>query len=403
MKVALVHRFFWRPGAVPAVVREWAGHLEAGGHEVAVFASDVRPAGPECQMPNARCQTIPDQTQGESAQERRTPTGSAGRRTYVPVGLGRGRLFDWAGLVFAARLFAALWRRRRPPPDLILAVDSTAYFGAWLAGRLLRVPAIMAFQGWIYSPGKRGVYPTTVAWLYRLSVAFCVRWAPMIGCLSREIYDGLRARGAPAGRLWFAPNCVDLALWRTPKEGAHRRAERRALFVGRFSPEKGLRYLLEAAPSVLARLPNVRFVLVGGDEGEDGEFHAMARRLGIMDRVDFCGVVPREALPMVYGDADVLAVPSLAEGHPLAPMEALACGTPVVGSDIPGLNETVADGSNGLLVPPRDPSALADALCRLLGDEALLDRLSRAARPSVERFAWEPRVRELAELLPRLR
>ena len=373
MKVALVHRFFWRRGAVPAVVREWADHLEAAGHEVVVFASDG------------------------------CPRQSTGRRSYVGVRLGKGRAFDLGGFAFALRLLAELWRRRGGPPDLVLCVDSTAYFGAWVAGKLLRIPAIMAFQGWVYSPGKRGLYATTVAWVYKLSVHFCARAAPMIACISREILEGLRARGAPPERLWLAPNCVDLEVWNTGKAGAHRRAERQALFVGRFTPEKGLRYLLEALPAVLERLPRVRVRLVGGDEADDGQFHQMARRLGVADRVDFGGVVPREELPAMYAEADVLVVPSLAEGHPLAPIECLACGTPAVASDIAGLNETIDDGVNGLLVPPRDPAALADALCRVLGDGELLDRLSRAARPSVERFAWEPRVRELAELCERMR
>ncbi len=373
MRVALVNRFFKRPGAVPAVVREWADHLEAAGHEVAVFASDV-----------------------EAAE-------STARRAYVPVRLGKGKAFDRGGLAFAVRLFLALEGRRQARPDAILAVDSTAYLGAWLAGKRLRVPSVMAFQGWIYSAGKRGIYPRTVTWVYKLSVAFAARWAPLIGCLSREIYDGLRARGTPPERLWLAPNCVDPAAWATGKQGAHRRGERLALFVGRFTPEKGVRYLIEAAAEVAARLPNVRFLLVGGEEGEDGEFHAMARRLGVRDRVEFRGPVPREALRAVYADADVLVVPSLAEGHPLAPMEALACGTPVVGSDLPGLRQTVEEGVNGVLVPARDSAALARALCGVVGDEEVLDRMSRAARGSIERFSWDRRVAEFESLVARLR
>ena len=373
MKVGLVHRYFWRSGAVPAVAREWADHLEAGGHEVVVLASDVRPA-----------QSTP-------------------RRAYVAVRLGRAKTFDLGGLAFALRLLVALWRRRRQPPDVLLVVDSTAYFGAWLAARVLRVPAIMAFQGWIYSPGKRGVYRPTVAAIYKLSVHFCIRFAPLIACLSREIRDGLLARGARGDRLWLAPNCVDLALWRTDKRGAHQREQRTVLFVGRFSEEKGLRFLLQAAPAVVARISEARFRLVGSDEPDDGEYRRMARELGVLAHVDFGGKLPREELPGIYADADVLAVPSLAEGHALAPMEALACGTPVVGSDIPGICDSVDDGATGLLVPPREPAALADALCGLLADPERLDSMSRAARPSVERFSWERRIREFPAVCARLR
>jgi glycosyltransferase involved in cell wall biosynthesis len=154
---------------------------------------------------------------------------------------------------------------------------------------------------------------------------------------------------------------------------------------------------------VLRRLPRVRFRLIGTEEPADGEYHQLARQLGVLDRVEFVGTVPRESLPAAYADADVLAVPSLAEGHALAPLEAVASGTPVVGSDIPGIRETVEDGVNGLLVPPGDPAALADALCRALGDAALLDRLTRAARPSAERFSWDARIREFPALVERVR
>ncbi|MBM4036594.1 MAG: GNAT family N-acetyltransferase, partial [Planctomycetes bacterium] len=429
LRVALVNRFFHRAGAVPTVVREWADHLEAAGHEVVVFASDVDPAGNTDRRtyvpvpmggarhrPEACATSVPTAPEACATS---VPTAPEACATSVPGAVAQAsrlwRAFDLAGLAFAWRLrrrisdfgfrisdFNPQSAIRNPQFDLLLCTDSTAYFGAWRACRRLGVPAIMAFQGWVYSPGKRGLYPRTVTWVYKLAVHFCVRRAPLIACISREIYDGFRGLGVPQERLWLAPNCVDLSAWDTGKAGAHRRAERRLLFVGRFSPEKGLRYLLEALPSVVARFPQVEALLVGTDEPDGGEFHQLARGLGVADSVRFGGVVPREALKELYADADLLVVPSLAEGHPLAPVEALACGTPVVGSDIPGLNETVADGVNGLLVPPRDPAALAEALCRALGDAELLDRLSRAARPSVERFAWEPRVRELAEVYSRL-
>jgi glycosyltransferase involved in cell wall biosynthesis len=373
MKAGLIHRYFWRPGAVPTVIREWADHLEAAGHKVVVFASDVDPV-----------QSTP-------------------RRTYVRVPAGQIRLFDLRGFAFAWRLLWAIWRLRGAGLDALLVVDSTAYFGAWLAGRLFRIPAIMALQGWVYSPGKRGIYPRSITWAYKLAVHFCIRAAPLIGCLSREIEQGLLARGAPPRRLWLAPNCINLSDWDTGKTAAHDREGRTVLYVGRFSPEKGLRFLLEAVPLVARQLPDVRFRLVGAEEPEDGEYHTMASRLGVADRVEFAGTVPREDLPAVYADADVLAVPSLAEGHALAPMESIASGTPVVGSDLPGISVTIQDGGNGLLVPPGDPQALAEALCRVLGDEALLDRLTRAARPSAEPFSWQQRVAEFPALCARLR
>lgn len=377
MRVALVNRFFWRPGAVPTVVREWAEHLEAAGHEVVVYASDVEAA-------------------------RSTP-----QRTYVPVRVGKLRIWDWGGLAFAWRLFWALWRGRRRPPDILLSLDSTAYLGACLAGRLLHFPTVMAFQGWIYNPERAKAYDRTVVWTYKFSVRFCARWAPVIACINLEIYNGLRALGVPPERLWLARNCVDLSAWDSGKAGAHKRValgtgERELLFVGRFSPEKGLEYLLEALPAVVARFPRARLLVLGGEEGEDGKLHELARRLGVADHVVFGGFVPREALREVYARADIMVAPSLAEGHALAPLECLASGTPVIASNVPGLNKTVQDGVNGLLVPPRDPRALAEAICRVLGDAELLDRFSRAARSSVAHFSWPHRVAELEAVCARL-
>lgn len=372
MRIAIVHRFFWRPGAVPAVARGWADHLEAAGHRVVALASDVDPAA------------------------------STERRTYARAALPHGKPFDLAGWVFAAGVLAALLRRRQRP-HAILCTDSTAYFGAWLAGRLLRAPAIMAFQGWVYSPGKRGVYPRTVAWMYKLSLHFAARHAPLVGCLNCQIRDGLRALGTPPRRLWYAPNCVDLDLWRSEKDGAHQRDRRQVLYVGGFREEKGIGVLAEAIPLVARRRPEARFRILGGEEPADGPVHRRLAEAGALASVDFGGLVPREELGEAYAQADVLATPSLAEGHPLAPLECLACGTPVVATAIPGLDETIEDGANGLLVPPGDAQALADALCRVLGDPALLDRLSRAARPSVERFDWAARVRELERRIEALR
>lgn len=366
MKVGLVHRSFWsRP-----LLRDWADQLEAARHQVIVFSDGV-----DAEM-------------------------STPRRRYVPVPMGRGASFDRAGFVFALRLYRAL---RRNPVDAVLCIDSTAYFGVWQATRWRRVPAVVILQGWIYSAGKAGVYPRTVTWAYKLGVHFCARWAPIIGCLSTEIYDGLLARGASPDRLWLVPNCVDLERWRTEKTGVRPGERREVLYVGGFRKEKGSDILFAAIPSVVERLPSVRFRVVGGEEPEEGPYHRFARRLGIDKQIDFKGFVAREELRELFASADVLVSPSLAEGHALAALECLACGTPVVASNIPGLRETVQHEVNGLLVPPLDPTALGDAIFRILTDIALLDRLSRAARSSVTSFSWSNRICEFHEVVARIR
>lgn len=364
MKVGLVHRSFWkRP-----LLRDWADQLEAAGHQVIVFSDGVDAGA------------------------------STPRRRYVPVPMGRGVLFDRAGLVFALRLYQEL---RNTPIDALLCIDSTAYFGAWAATHRRRVPAVMRFQGWIH--GKPGIYPCTVEWTYKLAVQFCARWAPIICCLSEEIYDGLLARGASADRLWMAPNCVDHERWRAAKTGVHSDGWREVLYVGGFRKEKGIDVLLEAIPHIVERFPKVRFRVLGGEEPEDGPYHRLARRLGVVDRIEFGGFVARDELPELFASADLLVSPSRAEGHAVAVLECLACGTPVVASDISGLRESVRHEVNGMLVPPSDPAALADAIVSMLSDGALLERLSRQARPSVAPFSWSERLREFAEITVQFR
>lgn len=373
MVVGVVNRFFWRRGAVPSVARGWAEHLEKAGHRVVVFASDVRP-------------------------DQDTPA-----RAHVRVRLGRVKWFDLGGLAFAARLVVALGARSRRLPDVALSMDSTAYLGLWAAWRLWGLRPVLFPQGWIYSPGRAEGYPRSVAWLYKASVCFAARFAPMVGCISHEILEGLKALGASGGRLWLAPNCIDLDRWRpAPGAVAPGAAGVRLLFVGRFSAQKGLRYLLEAFPAVVARHPAARLKLLGGEEDDEGPYHRLARELGVGHAVGFGGLVRQEALGAFYSAADVLVMPSISEGHALTPLECLACGTPVIASDIPGLRETVHHEVNGLLVPPAEPAALAEAICRVVEEPGLLGRLRRAARPSVEPFAWDRRVAELEGVCARL-
>jgi glycosyltransferase involved in cell wall biosynthesis len=149
------------------------------------------------------------------------------------------------------------------------------------------------------------------------------------------------------------------------------------LTVARLDRQKGHPYLLEAA----ARVPDARFVLAGAGP-ERGALEARATALGLGDRVAFLG--HRADVPELLAASDVVVLPSLYEGLPLSLLEAMAAGKPVVASAIPGNDEAVRDGETGLLVPPRDPDALAAAIRTIIGYPALAGRLGAAARASVE-------------------
>ncbi|MBI1318277.1 MAG: glycosyltransferase [Candidatus Hydrogenedens sp.] len=153
--------------------------------------------------------------------------------------------------------------------------------------------------------------------------------------------------------------------------------------VSRLYIEKGHRHLLEAAAALRDSVPQLRLLIVGtGDQREPLERQAEA--LGIRDRVVFTGFY--EHLPDALSAMDIFAQPSVDhEGFPTAVLEAQGAGKPVVASDIGGTHETMNVGETGLLVPPKDSAALADALAGLAAEPDRRARMAAAARPWIER------------------
>jgi glycosyltransferase involved in cell wall biosynthesis len=148
------------------------------------------------------------------------------------------------------------------------------------------------------------------------------------------------------------------------------------LTLARLDPQKGLPYLLRAA----AMLPDVSFIVAG--EGADRpSLERDARDLGVSDRVAFVGF--RTDTRALLARADVVVLPSLNEGLPLAVLEAMAAARPVVATAVGGTPEIVHDRETGLLVPPADPEALARAIGELLADPPLAHRLAEAGRALV--------------------
>lgn len=159
------------------------------------------------------------------------------------------------------------------------------------------------------------------------------------------------------------------------------------LFVGRMDPRKGLKYLLKALPRLVARVPQARLVVVGN--GLLRRYYQSYLPAALRDRVHYVGFVPGEVLPRYYRTADVFCAPSTSgESFGIVLLEAMASGTAVVASDITGYNSVIANGVEGLLVPPRDPDALADALAALLLDKKRRTQMGVAGREKAESFAW---------------
>ena len=183
-----------------------------------------------------------------------------------------------------------------------------------------------------------------------------------------------------------------------PDQVAHFRAERRLperfiLFVGTLEPRKNVVRLVEA----YAQLPVDRppLMLVGGKGWLYNETYARVEDLGLAGEVEFVGYVPGEELPWWYNAAELFVYPSLYEGFGLPPLEAMACGTPVVSSKVSSLPEVVGPG--GLLVDPTDTVALASAMERLLTDRDAHDRIAAAGLAQAKTFSWPEAARRTVD------
>ena len=172
------------------------------------------------------------------------------------------------------------------------------------------------------------------------------------------------------------------------------------LNVAHLADHKGQRYLVAAAPEIVARRPATTIVIAGDGELR-GELEAQARELGVADRVLFPGF--RQDVPQLLKAADVFVMPSHMEGLGTSVLDAMAAGVPVVGTEAGGMPEMIQDGVTGLLCPVRDPAALARATLRLLEDRELAGRLAgRAATLVRERFSREAMVAGTVAVYQRL-
>ena len=164
------------------------------------------------------------------------------------------------------------------------------------------------------------------------------------------------------------------------------------LFVGRLEKRKGLKFLLRAWPSVLARHPDARLVVVGRGRPLEGYKRFAARQGWSPDDVVFAGYVATEDLPRYYQSADIFCAPNTGqESFGIVLLEAMAAGAPIVASDIPGYRDVVSNGVEGLLVERQNPGAIADAVCRLLASPELRALMRRAGQAKAQDYDW-PRV-----------
>jgi glycosyltransferase involved in cell wall biosynthesis len=288
---------------------------------------------------------------------------------------------------------ARLWQE--DPPDVIHAHFWMSGLAA-LSGTVgLPVPVVQTFHalGVVKArhQGAADPSPADRVPLERLIARTCDR---VIATCQDEAAE-LTGLGVPPAQLSVVPCGVDTSGFTPDGPAAPRTSRPRLLALGRLVERKGVATAIEA----LVHLPDAELVVAGGPARREldanGDYRLLAgaaRDHGVADRVVFTGGVARADVPALIRSSDIVVCVPWYEPFGIVPLEAMACGVPVVASAVGGLADSVVDGQTGLLVPPRDPRALAAAAGELLASPAKRAALGAAGTNRARRrYSW-PRV-----------
>jgi glycosyltransferase involved in cell wall biosynthesis len=251
---------------------------------------------------------------------------------------------------------------------------------------------------WLLGPKRLG---------YRLLYRLAARWVDGLVAVSDEVETAiLESIGSIRDKIAVICNGVDTARYQRPIDRARVRRELELpedawlmALVGTMKPQKGHRLLIEALRTVAPRFPDLHVLFVGDGEAR-AELEAQASASGVAERIHFLG--SRGDVPDLLSACDSFVLPSLWEGLPMALIEAMASGLPVIASDVSGTKQVMIDGDTGLLVPPGDPGALGQAIVALLSDPARARAMGVAARRRVEvAFSAKKQAEEHMELYRR--
>jgi D-inositol-3-phosphate glycosyltransferase len=286
---------------------------------------------------------------------------------------------------FALRL-RRRWRTQRP--DL---VHTHFWMSGWAAAQAgVTVPLVQTFHalGVVKRRHQRGA-DTSPAPRQRIEADLLHRLHHVVATCRDEVAE-LVALGADPTRISVVPCGVDLSRFTTAGSVAPRgEAAHRIVVVSRLVPRKGIEDVVRALP----QLPDTELVVAGGPpeprvaaDPEVQRLQAVASTCGVASRVRFLGGVRRDEVPPLIRSADVVACVPWYEPFGIVPVEAMACGVPVVGAAVGGLLDTVLHGRTGLLVPPRDPQAVADAIRHLFANPSLCRRMGQEGAARARQF-----------------
>ena len=331
--------------------------------------------------------------------------------TNAPSGVGHG----WTGLAHLPR-YALGMARERSLGSRREVVRNLLWYRHFLA-------AVRPDLIHVQHPLERCAYARKVVRLEGLNVPMVVTAHSLFGEHSDQVIHGLmapnlraadrviavsdhiaeqaRSLGVNRDQITVIRSGVDTERFQPRERSVARRrlgledGFKVILFVGNLEPRKQVDLLLSALARLRHHVPHLLALVVGSGENagvhdQTARLSALASELQLQSTVRFLGRVDDERLQDAYAAADVFALPSSSEAQGIVALEAMACALPVIATAVGGLIGTIRNGDTGFLVPSGDVDALAERLLTVLCDQALRDRIGRAARQAVERdFSWQ--------------
>jgi D-inositol-3-phosphate glycosyltransferase len=361
------------------------GGVDAGGQNVhvAALATGLAARGHEVVVHTRRDDPSPP---------RRVPMCDGVVVDHVPAGpavaIPKDDLLPYMPAL--GRELATAWAAE--PPDVVHAHFWMSGVASLVGARDLGLPVVQTFHALgTVKRRHQGAADTSPSDRLRLEAALARRVDGIVATCTDEVVELMRM-GARREMVDVVPCGVDLGLFADTGPSLPRNGPRRLVTIGRLVERKGVDTVIEA----LAALGDTELLIAGGpdlahldDDPHLRRLRDVAARHGVTDRVTFLGQVLREDVPPLLRSADVVVTVPWYEPFGIVPLEAMACGKPVVASAVGGLTDTVAPGVTGELVPPRRPDLLAAELERLLSDELRLLRYGRAAVARARsRYGW---------------
>lgn len=348
MKILIACPYDWTSaGGVQVHVRELAQRLRARDHQTLIVAPG------------------PDLSSNGVVRIVGKPVRVPYRGTVAPISFSPG---SWRGVKDALASFS---------PDVVHVHEPFTPSTSMLTALAATTPIVATFHAWLDRSR-----------LMELS-------APVLRQVDRRIDAAVAVSEAAAsfarhvrrGPIEIVPNGVDVERFARPAQPPEGLPEgRRILWVGRLDPQKGFGVMVDAFAR-LARDVDVS-LLVAGEGAERVALRSLPRQA--RNRVVPLGTVPHEELPRFHAAATVFCSPAIGqESFGMTLVEAMAAGVPVVATDIPGYQEVVRNGMEGLLVRPNDPAALSDAIRRVLFEPDLATSLAEAGRIRARAFSWD--------------